>query len=162
MPGIKRNLVSISALEDKGYRITFMEGKVLAWPKNSTIKKAHTIGIRHGCLYKQCTTPTQALIHETSNSNEIWHKRLGHLHFRAIPSIEKMVIGLPKLNQNHERTCKGCALGKNTKGTFHNSDSKSKNILELIHYDLCGPMSVTSIGGFLYYVIFVDDFSRKT
>lgn len=66
--GIKRNLVSISALEDKGYRITFMDGKVLAWPKNSNINKAHTIRIRHGCLYKLCTPPCQALIHESSTT----------------------------------------------------------------------------------------------
>lgn len=35
-------------------------------------------------------------------------------------------------------------------------------MLELVHFDLCGPMSVPSKAGFLYYVIFVDDFSRKT
>jgi hypothetical protein len=35
VPGMKRNLVSVSALEDKGYKVTFSEGKVLAWHKNS-------------------------------------------------------------------------------------------------------------------------------
>lgn len=46
VPGIKRYLVSISALEDNGYRVTFMDNKILAWPKNSSIKKAKTIGQR--------------------------------------------------------------------------------------------------------------------
>ena len=36
-PSIKRNLVSTSALEDEGYKVAFIEGKVLAWPKNSNI-----------------------------------------------------------------------------------------------------------------------------
>lgn len=148
VPGIKRNIVSVSALEDKGYRLTFMEGKVLAWPKNSTIKKAHTIGVRQGSLYRLCTTPPQALIHETPDSNELWYKRLGHLHFHALPKIEKMVIGLPKLSHSSKGACKGCALGKNTKGSFNSSNSKSKNVLELVHFDLCGPMSVPSLGGF--------------
>lgn len=162
VPRIKRNLVSISALEDKGYRIAFMDGKVLAWPKKTNIKKAQIIGVRHGCLYQLCTTSSQALIHDSSNTCEIWHRRLGRLHFRALPSMEKMVTGLPKLNQEHEGTCKGCALGKNTKGTFHKSESRSKYVLELIHSNLCGPMTVASFGGFLYYVIFIDDYSRKT
>jgi hypothetical protein len=35
VPGMKRNLVSIFALEDKGYKVTFSEGKVLAWHKDS-------------------------------------------------------------------------------------------------------------------------------
>ena len=73
-----------------------------------------------------------------------------------------MVSGLPKLNQSHEGACKDCAVGKNTKGTFQNSISKTKNVLELVHFDLCGPMSVPSMGRFLYYIIFLDDLSRKT
>ena len=38
VPSIKRNLVSISALADKGYRVTFQEDKVLSWTKISNIK----------------------------------------------------------------------------------------------------------------------------
>lgn len=53
-------------------------------------------------------------------------------------------------------------MGKNTKGTFHSSESRSKCILELIHSDLCGPMSVASLSSFLYNFIFIDDYSRKT
>jgi len=34
VPGMKRNLVTVSALEDKGYKVIFSEGKVLAWHKN--------------------------------------------------------------------------------------------------------------------------------
>jgi hypothetical protein len=35
VPGMKRNLVYVFSLEDKGYKVTFSEGKVLAWNKNS-------------------------------------------------------------------------------------------------------------------------------
>jgi hypothetical protein len=40
VPGMKRNLVSISALEDKGYKVTFSEGKVLAWHNDSHMNYA--------------------------------------------------------------------------------------------------------------------------
>ena len=58
--------------------------------------------------------------------------------------------------------CKGCALGKYVKTAFPSSDSKSAGALDLIHSDLCGPMSTTSLKGYEYYITFIDDFSRKT
>jgi hypothetical protein len=51
VPGMKRNLVSISALEDKGYKVTFFEGKVLAWHKDSHMNSARVIGVRENNLY---------------------------------------------------------------------------------------------------------------
>jgi hypothetical protein len=40
VPGMKRNLVFVSALEDKGYKFIFSKGKVLAWHKNSRMDYA--------------------------------------------------------------------------------------------------------------------------
>ena len=62
----------------------------------------------------------------------------------------------------HDVVCKGCVKGKNTKKTFPSSESKAKGILEIIHSDVCGPMSSNSLSGYAYYVSFIDDFSRKT
>ena len=75
---------------------------------------------------------------------------------------EKAVEGLPEIQEKHEGVCKGCAKGKNTKKTFPSSESKEKGILEIIHYDVCGPMPSSSLRGYAYYVSFIDDFSRKT
>jgi transposase InsO family protein len=32
----------------------------------------------------------------------------------------------------------------------------------LVHLDVCGPMPSTSLSGYVYYVSFIDDYSRKT
>jgi hypothetical protein len=42
------------------------------------------------------------------------------------------------------------------------TDNRSKEILDLIHSDVCGPMTVASLAEYLYYVLFIDDHSRKT
>jgi transposase InsO family protein len=34
--------------------------------------------------------------------------------------------------------------------------------LELVHSNVCGPMPSTSLSGYVYYVSFIDDYSRKT
>lgn len=45
VPELKKNLLSISAMEDKGFRIAFVDGKVLTWPKESSIDSSGVIGI---------------------------------------------------------------------------------------------------------------------
>ena len=57
--------------------------------------------------------------------------------------------------------CKGSTQGKNVKHSFSISDSKAKVILDIIHSYVCGPMSTTSLSGYVYYVSFIDDYSRK-
>ena len=32
--------------------------------------------------------------------------------------------------------------------------------LQLVHTDICGPMSVASYGGSKYFLLFVDDYTR--
>ena len=71
-------------------------------------------------------------------------------------------MGLPDMKIKHEGICKGCAKGKNTKNPFPKSEIKTKGTLELIHSDVCGPMSSTSLSGLEYYITFIDDYSRKT
>ena len=66
------------------------------------------------------------------------------------------------LQAKHDGVCKGCVKGKNTKKTFPSSKSKEKGILEIIHSYVCSPMSLSSLSGYVYYVSFIDDFSRKT
>jgi hypothetical protein len=87
---------------------------------------------------------------------------MGHLHHKSLPILREIVTGLPNFNIEHQGVCKGCTLGKHAKVTFPRSEHKSKGILDLVHSDVCGPMSVASITGSMYYVSFIDDFSRKT
>ena len=37
VPDLKKNFLSISGLEKKGFRVSFVDGKVLMWPKAKTI-----------------------------------------------------------------------------------------------------------------------------
>jgi transposase InsO family protein len=59
------------------------------------------------------------------------------------------------------RSVKGCSMGKYVKSTFHEKENRASMILERIHTDVCGPFSVASTKKHKYYVIFVDEFSRK-
>jgi transposase InsO family protein len=162
VPGLEKNLVSISCLEDKGNRIAFIDEKVLSWHKDSSIEYARVIGRREGNLYRLLERNEEALVHDEVNPNELWHRRYAHINYQALPFLRKMIEGIPELKSTHEGICKGCALGKNIKKPFPSSNNRSKETLDLIHSDVCGPMPVKSLGGALYYLTFIDDYSRKT
>ena len=91
VPMMKRNLVSISTLEDKGYRVTFSDRKVLAWHKNSIMDSVRVIGVREESLSRLSTQPVQELVHDSTSLSELWHIRFAHFHYRALPSLRMMV-----------------------------------------------------------------------
>ena len=46
--------------------------------------------------------------------------------------------------------------------SFPSGGKRTKQILELVHSDVFGPVKVPSLGKSVYYVSFIDDFSRNT
>ena len=52
VPGLKKNILSMFALDAKGIRVAFVDGQVLMWPKEKTIDDAIVIGEKEGGLYK--------------------------------------------------------------------------------------------------------------
>ena len=143
-------------------RVAFVDVQVLTWPKGKSFDDAVVIGEQEGGLYKLKVQPKQALFHDSVEPNELWHRRIEHVHYRALPLASKVVEGLLEMQTKHESVCKGCAKGKSTKKAFPSSKSKAKGILEIIYSDVCSLMSSNSLSGYVYYVSFIDDFSRKT
>ena len=56
VPGLNKNLLSISALDKKGFRVAFIDGQVLMWPKGKNIEDAIIIGEEEGgCINSRAT-----------------------------------------------------------------------------------------------------------
>jgi transposase InsO family protein len=162
VPGLTNNLLSISSLKKKGFRLAFIDGEVLMWAKGETLNEAIIIGSEENGLYKLKGHSEAAMTHAIKNSCELWHRRLAHINYKALSYICKAVTGLPELKVDHEGVCNGCAQGKNIKNPFPKRDDKAEGVLELVHSDVCGSMPSSSISGYVYYVSFIDDYSRKT
>lgn len=62
---------------------------------------------------------------------------------------------------NTDLLCESCVQAKITKQRAKSTQSTRANqTLEVVHADLCGPMSTKSRGGALYFMVVVDDWSR--
>jgi hypothetical protein len=161
VPRLKKNLLSFVTLEDKGYWVIFKDRKELLWVKGSHLSTPKPIGAHSGGLYVALEESIQALAHDATSSNELWHIRLGHVHYKALLDLQNMVCGMFSISLSKNEICKGCMLGKNIKKSFLSSDNRAQGILDLVHSDVSGPMSSPSLNGCLYYVIFIDDYRRK-
>ena len=64
VPGLKKNLLSISALKEEGFKVAFVDGHILMWPRGKSIDDATIIREQEG-LYKLKSQPEQALVHDT-------------------------------------------------------------------------------------------------
>ena len=55
--------------------------------------------------------------------------------------------------------CVDCIKSKQTKHTKKNT-TRSTQLFEIIHTDICGPFNSPSFSGEKYFITFTDDFSR--
>ena len=121
---------------------------------------------RVGGLYKLDVTRKihSILASTTISAVELWHQRYGHLNHNDLMLLQRniMVEGLPLLKNDHVER-ESCVIGKQHREEFPiHKEKRQREILELIHTDVCGPMKTRSISGIWYFLIFVDDRSRYT
>ena len=89
----------------------------------------------------------------------MWHLRLGHINLDRKNRLVKDGP-LRYLNVGTLLVCESFLEGKMTKRPFSTKGNKAQEPLELIHSDVYGPMTTQASGGYEYFVIFVDDYSR--
>jgi hypothetical protein len=76
------------------------------------------------------------------NSTYLWHCRLGHIEHKHMKKLHQDGL-LESLD-----TCKACLVGKMAKTPFNGYVERASDLLEKIHTNVCGPMSVPARGGF--------------
>jgi hypothetical protein len=94
------------------------------------------------------------------DSMEIWHHRFCHINTHTLRQTEQAVHGmLIQKKQNTKFFCEGCVLGKQQRSTYPEILGKERDTPPgtFFHIDLCGPMSVTSLGGASYFMLCKDN-----
>ena len=97
----------------------------------------------------------------TNSSPSLWHRSLGHMSEKGLKILAKKKC-IPFAKGTLFNPCDYCLLGKQHRVSFSSKSTKKSKILELVYSDVCGPIEVESLGGYIYFVTFIDDASRKT
>ncbi|GJR06144.1 putative ribonuclease H-like domain-containing protein [Tanacetum coccineum] len=99
----------------------------------------------------------------TIDESNLWHRRLGHINIKTMNKLVKgnLVRGLPSKLFENDHTCVACQKGKQ-----HKASCKTKLMisisqpLKMLHMDLFGPTSISSINHKIYCLVVIDDYSR--
>jgi transposase InsO family protein len=93
---------------------------------------------------------------------DLWHHRLGYLCHYGMNLLRRGLAEGVTYDGQSEDKCISCLEGKKSRLPFQKGKAKrAKERLEIVHTDLCGPMSVESLHGHNYVLLFMDDFTRK-
>lgn len=162
VPKFKNNLLSVSRMTDNGYTVTFKEKCAFV---NRQDGSTALVAKRQGQLYVVDEAEQSQILaaRDVKDDNLLrWHQRFGHLNLRDLNKLssQEMVIGLNMKGNSKELNCEICNKCKIHQLPYKNSTKREKEKLGLVHSDICGPMSVPSLGGARYFVTFIDDKSR--
>ncbi|KAG6604645.1 Gag-pol Polyprotein [Phytophthora cinnamomi] len=130
------------------------------------------LGAREGKgLFKLSMTPVMPDEANVASSKDrkgdttsyLWHLRLGHIGHGGLDAIVKKGYGsgIDMTSVKQWELCDGCSLGKQTRVSYmKSSPNRAKQVLEVVHSDVCGPMQTSTFGGKRYFVTFIDDKSH--
>jgi hypothetical protein len=96
-----------------------------------------------------------------STQPDQWHARFGHPSSHIVRSILRL-NNLPCLKESSvSSVCNACQLAKSHQLPYNTSIHCTTMPLEIIHSDVWGPTPI-SVGGYKYYISFIDDFMKFT
>jgi hypothetical protein len=97
---------------------------------------------------------------EGQQSLDMWHHRLLYTNHTTIQQmVSQGIVDGITLKDKEKKFCPGCSYGKQHRNPFPVNENRERSATprDLIHTDLCGPISTPSMGGAKYFVLFKDD-----
>ena len=92
-------------------------------------------------------------------SYSLWHKRLGHISRQIMERLIKDEI-LPNPDFSNFVTCVDRIKGKLTTKVRNAKTYRCIELLRDIHTDICWSFTSPTMGGYKYFITFIDDYSR--
>jgi hypothetical protein len=160
VPEVEKNLISLGTLNLNGYSYK-SEGGVMNVTKGAIIMMKGQKNSKN--IYKllgSIVVGGIAFVESDSDCTVLWHMRLGHMSERDMLELHKRNL-LKDVKTCKLDLCKFYVLGKQNRVQFKTAAHKTEGILDNVHSDVWGSVRTTSRGGHMYFVIFIDDFSRK-
>lgn len=158
VPDICTNLMSVKQITDAGHIVLFSRNECSIQTRDGCVVG---IGSIYDGMFKMNIKIIKGNAFFVNDNNvhdeiELWHRKLGHPGYASMKFLpEYDGKTLPKTN------CKICLEAKQSKMPFKSSETKTDDILQLVHTDVNGPMQAISLGKHKYILTIIDDYSKK-
>lgn len=155
------NLISIGLLDEEGYTSVFGDKKWKPTKSYFVISRGKKVSNFYVIETKVNNWYVNALGEDSST--ELRYKRIGHMSDKGLQILAKIGIlaGMKGLKMSH-KTCTHCLDGKQ-----HRASSQYKtphirpHVLDLVHYDVWGAITTSTLGGARCFITFINDHSRR-
>lgn len=162
IPGLKSNIISLGQATEVGCEVRTKDEILTLYDRNGEL----VVRTRRSKnrLYKVIIEVkiTKCLQLESTKEMTVWHAWLGHVNYETMKTManKELVAGIPKILGSKE-TCASCLRGKQTRRAFPQATGyRATKALELIHGDLCGPITPSTPAQKKYIFVIIDDYSR--
>ena len=154
-----RSLLSVSKASQSGKTMKFNKSGCQIQNQKGFFASATRAGNLYYLKYQNKGQNTN--IAKTCNEM-LWHRRYGYLGEQNLKNLvnDQLVRDFDYNASNNIGFCESCVGGKQHRALFDSSERHTVDLLELVHSDVCGKISETSIGGAQYFLTFTDDKSR--
>ena len=155
VPNVRRNLISATYLDKHGYYVILKDNIVIKKDKvficsGNIMDDLYILTPGKHELYNyelDHNSHVKPLKRKFPSTNKayLWHLCLGHINSNRIQRLIKDGL-LEPLDFNEFSVCESCLEGKMTKRPFNAKGRRAQEFLELVHMDVCGPMSTQAKG----------------
>ncbi|GJZ04381.1 reverse transcriptase domain-containing protein, partial [Tanacetum coccineum] len=165
-PSSTRGGISVSRLYDDGF-INRFENNAISVSRNNLVYFCAVLRDGSYEIDLSNSNTNDSSMYAISNKRAklnldsalLWHYRLGHISNKRIEKLQQ--DGLLNSTDIHSfEKCVSCMSRKMARKPYSHQVERAKDLLKLIHTDVCGPFRTVSRQGASYFVTFTDDFSR--
>lgn len=154
VPEFRTNLVSVPCVTKNGYSVIFNDNSAVIKRRNDTT--VLTAQKKNDLYVIELSSEQHSmLVAKEDDRMTRWHQKLDHLNYNDVKKMHntEMVEGM-QMTQNAikiESRCEACDLSKVHQLPFSKSKNTEKDILGLIHTDICELMRASSLRGARYF-----------
>ncbi|GJR03819.1 zinc finger, CCHC-type containing protein [Tanacetum coccineum] len=166
-PSITRGIISVSRLYKDSFINRFELNNTVSVSKNNVV---YFTAIPRDVLYEiemSNSNTNDSSMYAVSNKRAklnldtslLWHCHLRHISKKRIEKFQHDGL-LNSTDIESLGKCVSRMSGKMARKPYSHQVERAKDLLGLIHTDVCGPFRIMSRQGANYFVTFTDDFSR--